>query len=160
MEVCDMILRKSAYGYRVRWLEQGRLRQQTMKTPTAAKLLHAKKVLTTRGGRRRPVEQPRISVAAFADQWLDRKQHDLAPKTYASYAETVKRYIVKAIGTLPVREVTQDDITALLTQASATSTKGQLSKDTLRIIRGTCSRLFKAAIRARLIESNPCADLA
>lgn len=71
----------------------------------------------------------------------------------------MQRYIVKAIGTLPVRDVSQDDIAELLQHASATSTKGSLSKDTLRIIRGTCSRLFKAAIRAKLIDSNPAADL-
>ena len=86
----------------------------------------------------------------------------MQPKTFASYEETVKRYIVRegiGIGALRVRDVEREDIEALLQQAVTKSTKGHLSKDTLRIIRATCSLVFKDAIKHKLIDTNPCADL-
>jgi integrase len=158
-----MILKALGGGYRVRWREHGDLRQKTCSTNEEARRLNARKVLKHRGGqRRRPVEPLNIEVKDFAPQWLERKRLDVQPKTFASYQETVKRYILKegiGIGALRVRDVEREDIEALLKQAATKSTKGHLSKDTLRIIRATCSLLFKGAIKAKLIDTNPCADL-
>jgi hypothetical protein len=159
-----MIL-KSAYGYRVRWREHGALRQQTCSSYDAARRLDARKVLKKRGGQRRrqvvdPIN-PKISVKDFAQHWLERTRFRVAPKTHASYAETVERYIVKqgvGIGGLRVNDVRRDDIETMLEQASVKSRSGALSKNTLRIIRATCSLLFDAAMNGPdpLIEANPC----
>ena len=67
----------------------------------------------------------------------------MQPKTHASYEETVNRYIVPAIGALQVRNVESEDVEAMLQQEVTKSTRGQLSGNTLRIIRATCSPLFK-----------------
>src|SRR5439155_6642519 len=108
-------------GYRVRWREGTLLRQQTCRTHDEARRLQARKVLKARGGqgRRRPVERPNISVKDFAEEWLERKRSDVAPKTFASYHETVHRYILKegtGIEALRVRDVEREDIAALLQQ--------------------------------------------
>ncbi len=106
------------------------------------------------------MEPANIDVKNFAEQWLDRKRLDVQLKTFASYEETVKRYIVKGIGTLRVRDVESEDVEAMLQQAVAKSTRGQLSGNTLRIIRATCSLLLKDAIkRLKLDVRNPCEDL-
>src|SRR5437016_4856800 len=84
-------------GYRVRWREHGVLRQQTCSSYEAARRLNAQKVLKRRGGqgRGRPETPLNVSVKDYAERWLDRERMRVAPKTYASLAETVKRYIVK-----------------------------------------------------------------
>jgi integrase len=158
-----MIL-KGVYGYRVRWREHRVLRQRTCPNYEAARRLDAQKVLKKRGGqgRGRPETPLNVSVKDYAAQWLDRERVRVAPKTHASFAETVKRYIVKegvGIGTLRVRDVERADIETLLQQASTKSRSGVLSKNTLRIIRATCSLLFEAAMMERpvsLIDANPC----
>jgi integrase len=159
-----MILPKTRYGYPVRWREHTKLRQRTCRTYEEARRLEARKVLKARGGqpRHRPSEPLNISVRDFATQWLERKRFDVAPKTFASYQETVNRYILKegvGIGALRVRDVEREDIEELLKQSVTKSRAGSLSKDTLRIIRATTSLLFKGAIQARIIDTNPCADL-
>jgi integrase len=81
-------------------------------------------------------------------------------KTFASYKETLHRYIVPALGTLQVRDVEPEDIEAMLQRAAAKSTKGELSANTLRIIRATAHQMFKRAIKKlRLDSGNPCKDL-
>ena len=93
-----MIL-KSACGYRVRWRGGTTLRQQTCSTYEAARRLNARKVLKKRGGQRRrqvadPINQ-KIDVKDFAEHWLKDARGTVQPKTFASYEETVQRYIVK-----------------------------------------------------------------
>src|SRR3989442_11522756 len=147
--------------YPVRWREHGNLLQKTCFSLEEARRLNARKVLKARGGqgRRRPVEPRDVSVAAFAEQWLERKQLHVQPKTLASFRETVHRYIVPAIGALRVRDVESEDVEAMLQHAVTKSTKGQLSKNTLRIIRATSSLVFKDAIKRLKLDANPCADL-
>jgi integrase len=87
------------------------------------------------------------------------------PKTFASYEETLRRYIIRpgvGIGPLEVRDVAPEDIEKMLWQAGAKSRTGALSRNTLRIIRATCSLLFDHATRVRkrdgdhLLMANPC----
>lgn len=91
-----MIL-KSVRGYRVRWREGTTQRQQWVATKEEARRLEAQKVLKRRGGQGRGrSETPfNVSVKDYAEHWLDREKLRVAPKTYASFAETIKRYVVK-----------------------------------------------------------------
>jgi len=118
-------------------------------------------VLKPKGGqrRRRPVEPRNVSVTEFARQWLEREQVFVQPKTLASFRETTNRYIVPAIGLLQVRDVESEDIDEMLQRAVAKSRKGQLSANTLRIIRATCSLMFKDAKKRLKLDRNPCADV-
>ena len=163
-----MILPKTTYGYRVRWREGTTLRQRTCSTYEAARRLNAKMVLKRRGRPRRGPDplDAKIAVKDFAEQWwLKRVRLAVQPKTFASYEETLRRYILKqgvGIGGLRVRDVEREDIETMLQQASAKSRSGALSRNTLRIIRAACSLLFDDATRARtpdgahLIDANPC----
>jgi hypothetical protein len=82
-------------------------------------------VLKQRGGQqgpRRKLQPSRnITVTRILPRgWLERERLRVAPKTYASYAETVNRYIVKpgvGIGALRVRDVERGDIETMLDQA-------------------------------------------
>jgi integrase len=158
-----MIL-KSVHGYRVRWREGTKQRQQWVATKVQARRLEAQKVLKQRGGQGRGRSDTPFNVLVrdYAEHWLDRGKIRFAPKTHASFAETIKRYVVKpgvGIGALRVRDVERADIETLLQQASVKSRSGALSKNTLRIIRATCSLLFEAAMNERpvsLIDANPC----
>jgi hypothetical protein len=163
-----MIL-KGLYGYRVRWRVGSTLHQQTSRTYAAAKRLDAKMTLRGPGRPRREVKDavhPKISVKDFAEHvWLKRVQVAVQPKTFASYEETIRRYIIRpgvGIGPLEVRDVAPEDIEEMLRQAGAKSRAGALSRNTLRIIRATCSLLFDQATRVRtrdgdhLLTANPC----
>src|SRR5262245_60592033 len=102
-----MILGESPGPYRVRWREHGLLRQRTCASYEAARRLNAQKVLKKRGGqgRGRPETPLNVSVKDYAEQWLVREKLRVAPKTYASFAETIGRYIVRpgvGIGALRV----------------------------------------------------------
>ena len=158
-----MILKNVAGGYRVRWREQGALRQQTVATWDEARKLDAQKVLKRRGRPRRhePLGPRDVSVAEFAEQWIEQRRIDVRPKTLASFRETTYRYILPVLGAVQVRDVEADDIETVLRQAVARSKRGSLSKNTLRIIRATASLLFKAAVKdkRKLLDANPCKSL-
>jgi len=95
---------------------------------------------------------------AWRERLVERLQ--VQPKTLASFRETVNRYIVPAIGGLQVRDVESEDIEEMLQRSVTKSTKGQLSSNTLRIIRAICSLMFRNAIkRLKLDIRNPCKDL-
>src|SRR5262245_32883032 len=168
-----MIL-KAADGstYRVRWRVGSALHQKTFRSKEAERRHDAQMTLRGPGRPRREVKDavhPKITVRDFAEQvWLKRIRSTVQPKTLASYEETLRRYILRVgvgIASLEVRDVAREDIEEMLQSCSAKSRAGVLSRNTLRIIRDTCSSLFDQATRVRtrdgdhLLRGSPCSGV-
>src|SRR5438552_4419661 len=110
-----MILRgRNDNGYRVRWREGIRLRQQTCRTLQEAELVEAKKKIASAQASP-PVDQPDIRLRDYAKQWL--KQITVAPKTKSSYTENLSTYILPVLGALKVRRIHREHIRRLLGNA-------------------------------------------
>jgi len=57
----------------------------------------------------------RITVTAFLDQWLeDSVKPSRAPRTYASYAETVRLHLVPALGRIMLDKLTPQDVQRMM----------------------------------------------
>lgn len=150
-----MILKRRS-RYRVRWRENGILRQKTCRTLEEARTVEADKILKSRQAAP-PVQQPNIKLKAYAAQWL--KQIDVARQTKASYTKNLDKYILPVLGTLKVRQIHREHIRGLL--ANAKKRNGSpLSKNSLRLIRATLSVMLGDAVEAGIIGLNPCIGLA
>jgi DNA-binding transcriptional ArsR family regulator len=81
----------------------------------------------------------------YAAQWL--QSIDVAPKTRACYAESLKTYILPVLGPLIVRKIHRQHIRGLL--AKATKRDGTpLSQNSRRLIRATLSVMLGDAVDA------------
>ena len=52
------------------------------------------------------VEQSRMTLAAFLDEWLPSVRSTVRPSTYATYETVVNSYLKKHIGSLPFQAIT------------------------------------------------------
>ena len=67
----------------------------------------------------RPVAQ-RVTVAACLAEWLETSvQPRCRPRTVESYTETVGRYIVPSIGSVPLAKLQPEDVARMLARLSA-----------------------------------------
>lgn len=93
---------------------------------------------------------PDTTVAQWAARWL---------KTLTSRKQTVRGYkdrlehVLPAIGHLRVVEVTAADV-----ERMAAGLVKELARSTTAVVLGVASTMFRAAVRARLIATNPVAD--
>src|SRR5262245_39761630 len=64
-----------------------------------------------------------MAVAAFVTRYLDEQTHVLKPKTVHNYRLLLARYVLPALGTLPLTAVTRADVQALHGRLAATPTQ-------------------------------------
>jgi integrase len=100
-------------------------------------------------------DDPDITVAAYAEQWLARVAPDLRRQTLQSYAQLLRLYILPALGSLRIRALHRGVIRALLAEKRAAG----LSKNTVRLIRATLSVLLTDAVDDGLLLANPAHGL-
>jgi integrase len=89
------------------------------------------------------------------EEWLSQIKATVKPRTYDSYAETVKLHLKPAFGKTRVRHLSRGRIKALL----VAKLSGGLSRNSVRIIHATLRALLNAAIDDGLLIANPATKL-
>jgi integrase len=129
-------------------------RRLTVKTKEEAELERSKMVQEGQQAQLAVVD-PDVTLGAFADRWLTQVEHNLQPRTLASYADTLRLHIRPTLGASQVRALHRGHIKALLAVKRAAG----LSQNSVRLIRATLSVLLSDAIDEGLIKANPASGL-
>jgi integrase len=106
------------------------------------------------------VEPSRLTVALYLEQWLDDyAAHSLAPKTYDSYCDIVRKHLIPALGDVRLSQLQPARIERYYASELSNGRlngKGGLSQQSViyehRILR--CA--LKRAVRIGLLAANPC----
>ncbi|MGI6691203.1 MAG: tyrosine-type recombinase/integrase [Christensenellales bacterium] len=90
------------------------------------------------------------TVGDWAEEWLvTYKKPKVSRRTYANYEAEIK-IIKQAMGYKPLRSITELDIVALM------NTRAGLSESAIRHTYIIVNAIFRAAVRNRMIQFNPC----
>lgn len=109
------------------------------------------------------LEDPsRMSVAAWLDEWMESKRQDLRERSWLSYREWIDIYLVPALGHVPLADLKPRDVQkATVDLAAGKFTGGNpLGSVTVRNAIGRLRSALTAAVKLRLIPSNPASDAA
>jgi integrase len=91
-------------------------------------------------------------VADYLRAWLDSRRHDLRPTTLHGYRGVVARYVVPAIGAVPLRDLKPQHLQALYARMQ----DGGLSARTVRTVHVVLHRAFADAVLHQVLARNPC----
>ena len=91
-------------------------------------------------------KQARDSFAALLSRWLDARRGSLRPRTMESYHDTAERYIIPAIGDVPIGKLSTDDIRKAMSRGKSPRTKNY--------IRSVCHLALEFAVDEDLIPRN------
>jgi len=93
-------------------------------------------------------------VAAYLAEWLQGSvQPRCRPRTYESYRQTVERYIVPAIGSIPLAKLEPADVARMLARLSG---RGTLSPTTVRYVYSVLRIALGRALKAGRVVRNVC----
>jgi Phage integrase, N-terminal SAM-like domain len=107
------------------------------------------------------IEPNKTNLATYLGQWLGHVRASVSPRTSERYGEIVAKYLAPALGDVPLPKLTPMAISAAYDRIRASRTKGagDLSPRTI----GHCHRVLSAALRQavrwRLLQFNPAADV-
>ena len=88
-------------------------------------------------------------VYEYAAGWYARRAPFLSPASQQLYREQINKVICPVIGSKPMREVTSDDVAAVL------ATRGHLSRSSQKKTVMVIKQIFDAALEAGVIEKLP-----
>jgi integrase len=91
-------------------------------------------------------KQARDSFAALLKRWLDSRRPSLRPRTIESYHDTATRYIIPAIGDIPIGRLTAEDIEKAMSKGKSPRTRNY--------IRSICHLALEFAMDRDLILRN------
>ena len=133
-------------------LEDGRRLSAYGKTRTVAKEKCLAKVKAAASGV--DLKESRQTLSHFLERWLtDIVQPQLAPKTYVSYRDTVRKHIVPTLGNVRVEKLTPQQVQALL---RAKEQEG-LSPRSVAYIRSVLRIALNRAIKWNVVARNAAA---
>ena len=92
-------------------------------------------------------------VFEYAAKWFELYTAEVGEKRKDDYRNAINNHICPVIGGLPITDVTPDDIAALMLTLSDRSHSLQQKVVT------TLKRIFKSAVKNKLINESPCEDL-
>jgi integrase len=102
----------------------------------------------------RPVDQ-RLTVGAFLEDWVEHQvKPSRRPATIESYAGAVRRYLVPAIGTIPLARLEPEHVQAML--AGLKGLRGPLSDTSRRSIYSVLRIALGRAVKMGRAERNVC----
>ena len=118
------------------------------------------KVIPQARQKRRPVVDPKITIATYGQRWLDQVEAlvqagERKPRTLEHYDDMLRLHIEPQLGTLPVRELGRGDVKELL----LTKLRSGLDAGTVNIIYRTLRAMLSAAVDDEVIPANPIAKL-
>jgi integrase len=103
----------------------------------------------------------KTTLAKYLDEWLRHVKPSVSPRTSERYAEIIAKYLVPALGETVLTKITPMAISTAYDRIRTSRTKGhgELSARTI----GHCHRVLSAALRQavrwRLLQFNPAADV-
>jgi integrase len=105
------------------------------------------------------VERSKMKLAQYLEGWLRLVKESISPRTYERYAELVTKYLVPALGDMPLSKLDKFVIADayLRIKRNRTLGKGELSARTVL----HCHRVLSAALKEavpRHLPYNPAAD--
>lgn len=79
------------------------------------------KMLEVIGKKRRgvPVKSSTPTIKAYLHAWLERKEDDLAPRTYTNYLHIVEKRILPVVGNVKLEGLSQQHVHAIMARAKA-----------------------------------------
>ena len=97
-----------------------------------------------------------LTVAEYLDDWVENSvKPRCKPSTYASYKETVRRYIAPAIGRRPLAKLEPEHVQSMLAQLTDRETSRRpLSPATVRYVRTILRSALGRALKAGLVMRN------
>ncbi|MEU8119779.1 tyrosine-type recombinase/integrase [Spirillospora sp. NPDC049024] len=144
---------KDVYSFKVPYRDaNGKQTSETFATLKAAERFRNKVRRQRDEGFTIDPKAGRISVSAYADQWLDVARAKRA-NTYRNYEKYVRLYIVPALGGRQLRAVTRDDVQKFVNGLD-------LAPSTVRAVYKTLVALFGAAQNLdNKIPASPCVGI-
>jgi Arm DNA-binding domain/Phage integrase, N-terminal SAM-like domain len=103
------------------------------------------------------VEQSRMTLSAFLDEWLPAVRSTVRPSTCATYETVVNCYLKKNIVSLPLQAITPLTLRTLYADLLATGRKNGkdgLSPATVRYVHAVLRKALKDAVRSNLVTRN------
>jgi len=129
-------------------------RWATCKTRREAEAILAEKVRESRQATR-PVVDPDITLAAYAERWLGLIAASVKPRTLDTARYVLERHLLPALGSAKVRQLGKGQVKAFLAGKLASG----LAPASVRIIYSTLRALLNAAGDDGMILANPAARL-
>ena len=99
-------------------------------------------------------QQQKITFQIMADEWLEMKRMTVSEARVSLLQGRLNRYILPAIGAMPINQITGADILAKCKKAEAKGTAFIPGE-----IRSNCSQIFRYAIATGKAERNPANDI-
>src|SRR5262249_47552434 len=105
--------------------------------------------------RRTAVVDPACTFDEYAADWLPRHAafRELKRRTVESYQETLRLHGSPVIGTVKVRKLSRQNVSAVLSRLTAK----KAARDSLRIVLATVSAVCAGAVEDGLLAANPAA---
>jgi integrase len=113
--------------------------------PAARRKLRDKKAEIEREGT--PTVGARVTVKAWADEWIAQAERTMRPSSYATARSSVRKWVVPAIGHKRFADITPADVRAI---ATAQRTAGKSSSTELRT-----HSVLMTMLKAALLEGHP-----
>jgi integrase len=104
----------------------------------------------------------RLTLAEWLSQWLEITRGEIRPITSDRYEAAVRLYLVPALGTIRLRDLSPRDIQAAFarwTTAGRYRGTGGLARSTLGLLRKTLHAALQRALELELIARHPMAPL-
>lgn len=96
------------------------------------------------------------TLEEFVREWMGRyKRPKVTPRTYEWYCTIAEKHIYPALGSLPLRNVTEDSVQDLLNQRILDE---GYSLKLVKAVRGLLSQALSRAVKQGLIPYNPAAE--
>lgn len=137
-----------------RYWHRGRLHQRAG-YPTRRRAQAAEWIHRARSGAVTPrleAEVERLTLAEYAQAWIEQLATTHAPATVALYAERLNGHVLPALGPLRLRELDRRAVRALL----AEKRQAGYAANGVRLMRAALSVCLSAAVEDGLIPANPC----
>lgn len=107
-------------------------------------------------------KRARDSVAVLLSRWLDARRDKLRPRTIESYHDTATRFIIPAIGDLPIGRLTPQDVMAAMDRGNSPRAKNYIrtvlhlalayAVDAELIVRNVAAKVPPLKVPKKLIE--------
>jgi hypothetical protein len=107
------------------------------------------------------IEPSKTKLAKYLEEWLGHIRASVSPRTHERYAEIVTKYLVPALGEMALTKLQPITISTAYDKIKSSRTKGQgeLSAQTILHCHRVLSAALRQAVRWRLLQFNPAADV-
>jgi integrase len=106
------------------------------------------------------VDHSRLTLSEWLRTWLDNIREDVSPATLAFYRHTADRFLIPALGNLPLAKLSpaqiQSGYIVLAANGRKDGREGSLSAQTRRHIHRVLSTCLARAVETQVLPRNPC----